>query len=481
MLKKILLVVATGLLLFSAVLLFNTFQFKSKQLLVEATTAPEVSAAAIQHFQEAIRFRTISHGDPSLFDSSAFLNFHKFLATTYPLIHATFTQESVARYSLLYKWEGKNSGLKPIILMAHQDVVPIEEATKEMWSVDPFSGELKDDFIWGRGTADDKINLISIMESAEKLLSEKFQPERTIYLSFGHDEELGGEGAQATVAILKERNVSAELVLDEGGIVTKDKIPGMTKPVALIGTSEKGYLSLELTAQKNGGHSSMPESETSIDILANALVRLRQRPFDPTFSESTQGFMEHVGPEMPFLQKIVFANRWLFEGVIVGIYEKTGSGNAVVRTTIAPTIIHAGVKDNVIPTIARATVNFRLLPGDSSAEVIRRVKQTIDDERITVEAFNSFIGEPTGVTSENSFAYKKVDEVAKKTFSNTITTPFLMIGGTDSRHFSEISEGIIKFSPMTDPIGFHGIDERVSVDGYRTTLWFYEQLMRNTN
>ncbi|MEJ0054540.1 MAG: M20/M25/M40 family metallo-hydrolase [Bacteroidota bacterium] len=403
MFKKILLLIVAGLLVLSAVLLFNTFRFRSKQLPIEAIAPPEVSPAALQHFQDAIKYQTISNGNSSLFDSSQFLGFHKFLETSYPKVHATLSHEYVAGYSLLYKWEGKNSGLKPVILMAHQDVVPIEEATRKMWSVEPFAGEVKDGFIWGRGTADDKINLISIMEGAEKLLTEGFQPERTIYLAFGHDEELGGEGAQSTAALLKSRNITADLVLDEGGIVTKDKIPGMTKPVALIGTSEKGYLSLELTAQKNGGHSSMPESETSIDILAKALVHLRERPFKPTFSESTQGFMEHIGPEMPFLQKIIFANRWLFEGVIVGIYEKTGSGNAVVRTTIAPTIIQAGVKDNVIPTIAKATVNFRLLPGDSSAEVIKRVKQTIDDERVTVTAFNSFVGEPTGVTSEESF------------------------------------------------------------------------------
>lgn len=150
------------------------------------------------------------------------------------------------------------------------------------------------------------------------------------------------------------------------------------------------------------------------------------------------------------------------------------------RTTVAPTIINAGMKDNVIPTISKAIINFRLLPGDNSQQVINRVKTTINDERIKVEIHGGFIGEPTGVTSENSFAYKKVDEITKRTFANTITTPFLMIGGTDSRHYGEVSEGIIKFSPMTDPIGFHGINERVSLDAYKTTLWFYEQLLRNT-
>lgn len=461
------------------ILLFNTVQFKSKQLAIEAIASPEIPASALQHFQDAIKFRTISNGDPSLFDSTQFLAFHKFLEKTYPNVHSRLSHEIVAGYSLLFEWEGKNPKLNPIILMAHQDVVPIEDATKTIWSVDPFAGIIKDNFIWGRGSADDKINLISILETAEKLLLENFQPERTIYFAFGHDEEVGGTGAQAIAALLKSRNITAEMILDEGGIITKEKVPGMTIPVALIGTSEKGYLSLELVAEISGGHSSMPAEETSIDILAKALIKLRAHPFTPSFSESTRGFLEHIGPEMPFLKKIVFANQWLFKGVIIGIYEKTGAGNAFVRTTIAPTILQAGVKDNVIPTIAKATVNFRLLPGDSAAKVIGRVKEIIDDNRIKIAPFNNFKGEPTGVTSENSFAYKKIDEIVKKTFANTITTPFLMIGGTDSRHFSEISQGIIKFSPMTDPIGFHGIDERVSLESYRSSLWFFEQLIRD--
>ena len=478
--KRIFLFSLVSVLILVSVLLFNTFRFKSKQLSIESNPSPEVSRASLQHFQEAIRFKTISNSDSSLFDSAQFFGFHRFLKKTYPTVHSRISREIVANYSLLYKWEGKNPGLNPIVLMAHQDVVPIEEATRAMWLVDPFAGELKDNFIWGRGTADDKVNLISIMEAAEKLLTENYQPERTVYLVFGHDEELGGSGAQAIVALMKSRNIAPEMVLDEGGIITKEKVPGMAKPVALIGTSEKGYLSLQLTAEKNGGHSSMPESETAIDILAKALIKLREHPFDPGFSPSTQGFMEHIGPEMPFFKKIIFANRWLFKGIIIGIYEKTGSGNALVRTTIAPTILQAGVKDNVIPTIAQATVNFRLLPGDSSSGVMERVKKVIDDERVTVSAFNNFKGEPSSITSENSFAYKKTDEIAKKTFPNTVTTPFLMIGGTDSRHFSEISSGIIKFSPITDPVGFHGIDERVSLESYQAALWFFEQLMRDT-
>ncbi len=480
MIKRTLLFLLVALLVLLGVLLFNTLQFKSRQLSVDAAPAPAIPGQALQHFQDAIKYKTISYGDPAKLDTVAFFGFHKFLETTYPLVHATLSRERVASYSLLYKWEGKNLALPPIVLMAHQDVVPIEEETKTMWTVDPFGGVVKDDFIWGRGTTDDKINLMSIMEATEKLIAEKYQPEQTIYFAFGHDEEMGGVGARAMAALLQSRGVKANLVLDEGGIITKDKVPGMTIPVALIGTSEKGYLSLELVVEKKGGHSSMPDQETSIDILAKALVKLREKPFHAEFSESTDGFLQHIGPEMPFMQKLVFANGWLFKSVIIGIYEKTASGNAFVRTTIVPTIFKAGIKDNVVPTVAKVTVNLRLLPGDKSEMVIAKVKDLIHDDRVQVNSILAFISEASEVTSEESFAYRKVDETIKRTFSNTITSPFLMIGGTDSRYFNEVSTGIIKFSPMIDPIGFHGIDERVSLESYQSAIWFFEQLMRDT-
>ena len=480
MIKKLLLGVVAVAILLVGILLFNTFRFRSKQLAIEAVPSPELSQESLRHFQEAISYKTISFGDSTLFDSTQFLGFRGFLEKTYPAIHSKVSREIVSGYSLLYKWEGKNPALKPFVLMAHQDVVPIEEATQSLWTVDPFAGEVKEGFIWGRGTTDDKINLISIFEATEKLLLEGYQPERTIYFAFGHDEEVGGTGAKAIAALLQSRNVKADLVLDEGGIITLDKVPNMTKPVALLGTSEKGYLSLDLTVEKSGGHSSQPARETAIDILAAALLKIRDNPFEANIAESTQGFLDYIGPEMPFLQKIIFANQWLFEGLIIGIYEKSPTGNAVMRTTAVPTIIDAGIKDNVVPTVAKATVNFRLLPGDEINEVIEQVKLKVNDERVKISNANSFLAEASAVTPTNSFAFKKINETIQKTSRNTLVAPLLLIGGTDSRHFGEISAGIIKFSPMVDPIGFHGIDERVSLESYRTAIWFYEQLLNDT-
>lgn len=478
--KTFLLILLAVIVVLAGVILFNTYSFKSVQYTVKASPAPEVSADALTHFQQALRFQTISFADSTKFDSAQFNGFHRFLKATYPNVHAKMTIEKLADYTLLFKWEGTQPELKPYILMAHQDVVPIEEASKQMWTVDPFGGEVKENFIWGRGTTDDKINLIGILEAAEKLIKENYQPARTIFLVFGHDEEVGGRGARAVVKWMKEHAVEAELVLDEGGIVTRDKIPGLDKPVALIGTSEKGYLSLSLSAEKSGGHSSMPDPETSIDILAKAIMKLRANPFEPRLTEPMIGFIEMLGPEMPFAQKMAFSNQWLFKNIIYSTYEKTGSGNAMIRTTLVPTILQSGIKDNVIPTIAKATINLRLLPGDRSEDIINKIKTLIDDERVSVTPTGTPV-EASQVTSKEGTGFKKVESTIKQSLPGVLSSTFLMIGATDSRFFTEVSPNILKFSPMIDPIGFHGIDERVSVESYQTALWFFENLMRNAN
>jgi carboxypeptidase PM20D1 len=278
---------------------------------------------------------------------------------------------------------------------------------------------------------------------------------------------------------METQGLKADLLLDEGGIITREKLPGITKPVALIGTAEKGYLSLVLTAQALGGHSSMPEKETSVDVLSNALVKLRSNPFPAKFTEPMEGLMKAVGPEMPFVQRMAFANPWLFKGLIAKTYEKTGAGNAMLHTTLVPTIIEGGIKDNVVPTQVKATINMRLLPGDSVEAVIKKVEQIIDDPRVKVEKHTGAIAEASPVTSAKSFGYQKVQAIMQKSYPDVVTSPFLMIGATDSRHFGKVSSNIIKFSPMIDPIGFHGINERVSIESFQTALWFYEQLLRD--
>ena len=479
--RKIFLVILFAILILIGFIAYKTISAPNKQSKIEASALPALPDSALTHFQKSISYQTISFGDSKEWDSMPFINFRKFLETTYPLVHQKLEREIVSNYSYLYKWQGTNNSLKPYILMAHQDVVPIEESTRNQWHFEPFSGTIKDGYICGRGTTDDKINLISILESAEKLLKENFQPERTIYFVFGHDEEIGGKnGAKKIASLLESRNIKADLIMDEGGFVTKEKVPGITKPVALIGTAEKGYLSLEFSVNKKGGHSSMPENETAIDILLKAMVKLRANPFEAKFTESTKNFFEFLGPEMKFPNNMAFANPAIFKSIIVNNYAKTGSGNAMIRTTFVPTIINAGIKDNVVPTLATAIVNFRLLPGDSSENIKEKVKKIINDERVIIKDFNrEFSPEATPTASTETAAFKTLDTIIKKSYNGVLTTPFLMIGGTDSKHFYGVSANIFKFSPMQDPIGFHTIDEQVSIESYQHSLWFFEQLMRS--
>lgn len=478
MFKNIFRLLGLGLVLLIAILAFNTFSFRSKQVAVAEIKMPAMPENALEHFQKAIQFKTISYNEVEKLDSTQFLGFRQFLVDTYPLIHRTLKREIVDKYSLLYEWKGKNPALKPIILMAHQDVVPIEAESANMWTVEPFAGTIRDGFIWGRGTTDDKISLIGIMEAVEKLIAKNYQPERTIYLSFGHNEEVLGTGARAIAALLKSRNVKAELVLDEGGIVTTEKVPGLKgKSVALVGTAEKGYISVEMSAIKNGGHSSMIEAETAIDMITKAVVDLRANPFKAGFAQSTQDFFEYLGPEMPVPNRVAFANPWLFKPIIVSMLEKSGAGNAMIRTTTAPTIIHSGIKDNVVPTVARAVVNFRILPGNTTQDVMNHIKTVVKNDSIKLKVVGN-MNEPSNISNAKSLGYQRIMESIKQNFgSKTIVSPYLVIGGTDSRYFGEVSDNILRFLPVTDPIGFHGIDERVSLESFQRGISFYEQLI----
>ena len=477
MLKKVIIFISLLFLILVIILLFNTFRSASTQTQYAAKPAPKVTDSALAHLKQAISFKTISYGEVSRFDSVQFLGFQRFLQQAYPRMHATMQLERVEGYTLWFTWKGTDTTLNPIIIMAHQDVVPIEETTRDQWTVEPFGGEVKDGFIWGRGTTDDKINLIAICEAVEKSQGNGFTPKRTHHFIFGHDEEIGGKGAKEVARRMEANGLIADLLMDEGGIITKEKLPGITKPVALLGTSEKGYLSLVLTAEAMGGHSSMPEKETSVDILSNAIVKLRSKPFPVRFTEPMMGLMASVGPEMPFFQRMAFANPWLFKGLIAGIYEKTGAGNAMLHTTLVPTIIEGGIKDNVVPSQVKATINIRLLPGDSVDAVIKKVEEIINDKRVKVAKHNGAVAEASSVTPVKSFGYEKMDRIMKQSYPDILTSPFLMIGATDSRHFGKVSSNIIKFSPMIDPIGFHGINERVSIESYQTALWFFEQLI----
>jgi len=479
--KKVLLTIGLILILFITVLLTKTFLTPSRQITVQAESIPQIEDAVVDRLSQAIQFATVSWHDSSKIDTTAFGNFHRFLKNSFPRVHQHLNRQTFSRYGVLYTWPGSDTALKPVLLLAHMDVVPVDA---DKWAFAPFGGGVQDGMVHGRGTLDDKGSLMSILEAVELLLAKDIQPERTIMLAFGHDEEIGGAtGAAQIAAHLKAQNITPEYVIDEGMVLTKGIVPMVTKPVAMIATSEKGYLSIKLSIDIEGGHSSMPEKETAITIMTRAITQLNENQFEPTFCDPTMQFVNYIGPEMPFAARMIFANAWLTSPIIKNIYTASASGNALMRTTTAPTIINAGMKDNVVPVYAEAIVNFRLLPTHSTDDVIAHVKNVIDDERIVVEKLDP-IKEPAPVSPVETAAFATIQKTIVETFPEALVAPTLMLAGSDSRLYSIVCENIYRFAPYSleseDLSSIHGLNEKIKIDDYKKMIEFYYRLVRNS-
>lgn len=479
--RKILLVLLLLFVVLFGVLLINTFTSTADRVEVDRIATITIDDLVVDRLSKAIQIKTISYDDFHLMDTASFRALRNFFEESFPLVHSNLEREIIANNSLLFKWRGKDEG-NPVILLGHMDVVPVEATSLDLWEEGPFSGTVKDGFIWGRGSLDDKNAVLGILEAVEKLLAEGFIPPSDVYLAFGHDEEVGGLGATAIASLLKERNIRAHFVLDEGGIISDGIVPGINEQVALIGTAEKGYTSLELSIKMEGGHSSMPPKETTIEVLSRAIVKLRDNPFPARFSPPVRELLETISPHMAFFQRLVLSNLWLFKPVVVQNYEQTTSGNASIRTTLAPTIFKSGIKENLLPVEATAVLNFRILPGETSDEVIEYVKTIIDDDRIQVKK-SGFLQEPTFVSPSDNPQFNLIKISARQVFGEVIASPFLVIAATDSRHFMDVSDNIYRFSPMIlkpdDLQRIHGINEKISIENYKNGIRFYYQVLKN--
>ncbi|HQG63092.1 MAG TPA: M20 family peptidase [Bacteroidales bacterium] len=468
-----------GLLLI--VIIIKTIAFKSMQTDPGNISLPVFGDESADRLSRAISFPTISYEPGAPIDTAAFGGYHKFLSEAYPLLHSKLKKEIFSSFSLLYTWEGRNKSLKPVILMAHMDVVPAGETGS--WTKPPFSGENDGTYIWGRGTLDDKAAMISILEAVEKLLSENYQPERTVYLAFGHDEEISGlKGAAVIAAALKERGVEAEFVIDEGYAVTIGMVPLIDKPVALIGTSEKGYLSVSMTVEMEGGHSAYPAAESAIIVLNRALKNIVDNPMKAKISRPVDDFIRYIGPEMPFYARAIFANKWLFKGVILKIYAGGSNSNALVRTTTAPTIFNAGFKDNVVPTKAEAVVNFRILPGETSNDVIEHLKKVIADNRVVIKELEGR-KEPAPDSPINVPGFDVIHKTIRQVYPEALVAPTMMIAASDSRKYTGVSSNIYNFAPIMvtseDLARTHGLNERNKIEDYKRGIGFFYQLIKN--
>ncbi len=372
----------------TTVILIRVAGFNSRQIQSEPLQAIGIDRAAlVKRLSEAIRFKTLSLQEPAHSNPDEFLQLHAFIDRSFPRLHQSLNKETVGGYSLLYTWLGKDKRLKPLLLMAHMDVVPVEAATESSWHQPPFSGRVADGFIWGRGAMDNKASVMGLLEAVEHLLESGFEPQRTVYLAFGHDEEIGGnDGAAKIAGLLHSRGVELEYVLDEGLNIFNGIVPGISAPVALIGVAEKGYLTLQLTAESPGGHSSAPSEHTAITVISRSLQRLEARPFPTRLSEPTREMFEFLGPEMSWTKRLALANLWLFDPLLKNQLTRSPLTNALVRTTMTPTIFHAGVKENALPTKASAVINLRLAPGETVAGAIAHVRAAIDDPSVGVQS-----------------------------------------------------------------------------------------------
>ena len=473
----ILWILLAALAAFIAVLLLRAAAFQpAKKPAVAQTVCHVDEAAAAQRFARLIQFRTVSYMDESLEDAAEFTKLQDYLTTAYPNVTAACPREIIGRRGMLYRWQGKSPD-RPSVLMAHYDVVPVEES---QWQEPPFSGLIKDGELWGRGTLDTKGTMHGILEAAELLIAQGFQPENDVYFAFGGDEEIFGGDAPAMVAELQKRGIQPAFVLDEGGAIVENVFPGVSKPAAVIGIAEKGAICVDVIAKGKGGHASAPPVKQAMGRLGRALNRLEQKPMPFTLTKPALEMFDVMGRESTFLYKLIFANLWCFAPVLNLICKLSGGElNALVRTTCALTKAQGSQAYNVLPTQATAGVNLRLICGDTIEAAMGRMEKIIDDDSISL-AFVS--GENASrISQTGDEAWNRLEEAISASYPGVIVSPYLMLAGSDSRHYSKFCDHVFRFSGM--PLSkeqrglIHNANERIPVALIKGTVTFFTAVL----
>lgn len=437
--------------------------------------------AIAERLAEAIRYRTLSNQSVDDLDAEAFEGFIEWVAQTYPSVQENL---SLARfgYTLLYRWQGRDPSLQPVLLTGHYDVVPVIPGTESKWQVGPFAGEIKDGIIWGRGALDDKSGVIGILEAVTFLLDQGAQPERTVYLSFGHDEEVGGSrGAGAVTQHLRDQGIQLAWSLDEGSFLFDGLFPGVEPLMAPINVAEKGSLTLDVVALAAGGHSSMPPSTTAVGKLAKAVTKLESNPVPGGLSGLSGAMFEEISRHMPFGQRLLFANSWLFSGLLDSVLSQVTFANAMLRTTTAPTMLSGSVKTNVLPIEAIATVNFRIHPRDSAESVTAYVSDLLASDDIEIRPRGGV--NASAVSSWESAGFTAIQKSLGEVHSDVVSMPGLMIAGSDSKHYGQVADDAYRFNPFivtqADLTGFHGTNEKISVNNLANGVRAYIRILVN--
>jgi len=461
----------------------RTAMVSSRQVAPDGPPSPVDAQKAAELVSQAITFPTVSGAGDS---SEAFRAFGAWVDERFPAFVAAapvvaldlrLDGERVGTHARLQVWQGTDPGLEPVLLLAHQDVVPVEDGTTEDWSYPPFSGAVAPcgdwpgDCVWGRGAIDMKLTLVGLAAAADELASSGWQPRRTLYFWFSDDEEVGGAASQALNARLSADDVRFHYVIDEGLVVTDGLVPGLSQPAALVGIAEKGYLSAEIIASGEMGHSSMPPPRTAVGALSRAMASIEASPFPAAFDGPAEQMFAHVGPEMKMPEKAVFANTWLLGDIVLGQLTAARTTNALVRTTQAATQLSGSPKDNVLPQQARGVVNLRLHPRDSMDGALAHLRESVAQTGEAVEvrplegAGNT---DPSPVSPVDHDGYHTLASSVRRQLPEAIVAPGMFIAATDSRHLIDRSDAIYRFTPVRmtpEDVGrAHGTDERVRVD-----------------
>ncbi len=437
----------------------------------------DVHDRVVAKLQALVRIPTVSDRDPTLVDAKAFDHLLHELADQFPLLHMELELTRVGTHGLLFHWPG-DSAERPVVLMAHVDVVPIDEGAP--WQHPPFGAEIHDNKIWGRGTLDDKGCVVAICEAVELMLEAGQSPAQDVWLSFGCDEEVSGTAAQAAVAELRSRGVTPWFVLDEGGAIASEALPGLFRfPLAVIGVAEKGTTSLELVAEGRGGHASTPSPMGPTARIARAIVRLEEMPFPARLTPPTREMARRLAPRAhaPLRQMLTHADR--LERLLTGALVKAGPETAAMtRTTVAVTTLSGSPALNVIASTARAGLNVRIMVGETVEEVVEHIRLAIRDRSIRIDVVEE--GEPSPISPMDE-AFELLEATIKDVFPDAVPTPYVMMAATDSRHFTQLCERVYRFAPLrmtkAQREAIHSYDEHLGIDDLIDGVAWYRMLI----
>lgn len=482
MIRKLGVFIGLAILALLVVIGVNTLRFKPAAIAqVEAPLIAVDAEKLAAELGESIRFRTMAPADKRLEEFTGFVNW---LEVTYPNVHRTMDRTLINDLTPFLRWEGKDPSLAPVLLTGHYDVVPALEGGTSRWTHPPFGGVIADGYVWGRGTLDDKGAILTMMTAAETLIADGFQPERTIYFSFGHDEETSGyQGAGGVVDYMQAQGLEFEWSLDEGSMVLRGMVPGMENDVASINVAEKGYLTLDLTAKAEGGHSSLPPRETAVGVLSAGVAKLQAQPFPGGLTDVSADFFTGMGPHFGLPERIVFANQWLFKPLLESQLSGSTGTDAMLRTTIAPTMLLGSSTENVLPQEAVATVNFRIHPRDTVESVMAYVADTIDDDRIEISMRGNGRG-ASPVSSADTEGFALLSQSFSAVFEGVAIVPGLTLAATDSAHYVKVAKNSYRINPFVfeeeDLPRIHGKNERISLQNLEKGVQFYALVMQGS-